>query len=102
MREKKLRIFEIFCQNMRLFLKGCPGCPGLLGNSTVELRIFKFFARVYFIVLDGESCTIYFNIELNVLTGEVLWGWEIRVRYGEELDFGEIYYFRKPQWESGG
>ena len=55
-----------------------------------------------FRVLDGESCTIYFEIELNALTGEAMRGWETRVRYGEELEFGEISYFGMPLWDSDG
>ena len=55
-----------------------------------------------FKVLDGESCTIYFRIELNALTGEAQRGFETRVRLGEELSFGEANYFGTPIWESDG
>ena len=55
-----------------------------------------------FKVLEGESCTIYFHIELNALTGEAVRGWEARVRFGEELSRGEARYFEKPIWDSDG
>ena len=55
-----------------------------------------------FKVLEQESCKIYFEIELNSYTGEVLRGWETRVRFGEELAFGEVLYFGLPIWDKDG
>ena len=65
--------------------------------SHIEYRINTEHPK--FKVLDGESCTIYFCIELNALTGEALRGWETRVRYGEELRFPEARYFGTPIWD---
>jgi len=49
-----------------------------------------------FKILDNESYTAYYYVEVNAQTGEFIKATETRVRYGEFMDSNEAHYFGKP------